>query len=77
MYNQLEPRVPFCPPSTKLTMGAFNHWSDLCPSERHTTSHTEATEADGENFGTTQEVRLANNVQFLLPLLSISEFKNL
>lgn len=58
-------------------MGAFNHWSNLCPSERYATSHTEAIEADRENFGTTQEVRLDNNVRFLLPLISISEFKNL
>ena len=62
MYNWLEPRIPFCSLSSKLTMGAFNHWSSLCPSERYAVSHTEAAKADKEILGTAQEVRLDNNV---------------
>lgn len=58
-------------------MGGFNYWSNLCPSEIYATSHTETAEASRENLGAAQEFRLDNNVQFLLPLTSISEFKHL
>lgn len=46
-------------------------------SEIYATSHTETAEASRENLGAAQEFRLDNNVQFLLPLTSISEFKHL